>query len=122
MAEGKAGALPQTPRSAGCCRRGSTLRFVRPVTVSPPEGRPTGTGPPGRHLSDPRIRAEAARRLRDLHGYTGNTIAGVPTHVRSDGSNALANARVRTSTFRACRRHRLLTITSTRLTDRADRL
>ena len=78
--------------------------------------------PTGRHTGVPRIRAEAARRLRDLHGYTGNTIACVAVKVRSDGSKALANARVRTSTFRACRRHRLLTITSTRLTDRADGL
>ena len=78
--------------------------------------------PTGRHLSDPRIRAEAARQLRDLHICTGNTIACAAMKVRSDGSKALENARVRTSTFRACRRHRLLTITSTRLTDRADRL
>ena len=32
----------------------------------------------GRYTGEPRIRAEAARRLRDLHGYIGNTIAGVP--------------------------------------------
>ena len=95
--------------------------LVKTLTAkkSTPQG---SSSPTGRHLSDPRIRAEAARRLRDLHGYIGNTIAGVAVKVRSDGSKALANARVTTSTFRACRRHRLLAITSTRLTDRADRL
>ena len=56
---------------------------------------PEAPSPTGRHLSDPRIRAEAARQLRDLHGYTGVTFPGVAVKVRSDGSKALANARVR---------------------------